>query len=447
MREEFLHYLWRLARFDLRGLQTTEGEPLTIHQFGVLNGDAGPDFTDARLRIGDLQWAGQVEMHLRSSEWTAHGHSSDPAYDSVILHVVLEEDEVIYRSDGTRIPCLELHERIPAGIRNRYWRLLHNEYWVPCETQLAQVGDPVRALWLQRVLAERLSRKAADYTAGWERVGRDHESAFYRLLARAMGGRVNGEAMDVLTTSLPLRIILKHKHSLLQLEALFFGQSGLLPEPTEQEDGYVTRLRREYSLLRVKYDLAPLPVTVWRFLRMRPSNFPTVRIAQLACLYYRSGQLFGKVLAAADARELQAMFVVGLSNYWQTHYRFGAEVERRPRRMGEQMVRTILINAVAPALFAYGRLRQDERYRERAIDLLDQLPAEQNTVTRNWRKLGWEARNAGESQALIELRNGYCTPSRCTSCSVGCAILNQEPEAGAPRLTLNEAARAYALTA
>jgi hypothetical protein len=179
---------------------------------------------------------------------------------------------------------------------------------------------------------------------------------------------------------------------------------------------------------------------------MRPNNFPTVRIAQLACLYHRSGQLFGKALAAADTRELRSMFVVGLSNYWQTHYRFGAEVERRPRRMGDQMVRTILINAVAPALFGYGKLRQDERYCERAVALLDQLPAEQNSVINHWRKLGWEARNAGESQALLELKTTYCTPTRCTSCSVGCAILKEARDGDAPRLTLNEAARAYALT-
>ena len=262
-------------------------------------------------------------MHLKSSDWYAHGHQDDPAYDSVILHVVLEEDQVVYRQNGTRIPCLELRGRIPSGIRNTYWRLLHNERWVPCAGQLEGIASPVRAMWLQRMLTERLERKARAFGQLLDRSDRDWEAAFYHLLARSMGGQVNGDAMEMLARSLPLRILQKHKHSLLQLEALLFGQSGLLPEAGDEDDPYVVRLRREYALLRIKYELSPIPPTAWRFLRMRPNNFPTVRIAQLACLYHRSGQLFGKALAAADHRELTNMFAVTLSNYWKDHYRFG----------------------------------------------------------------------------------------------------------------------------
>ncbi len=445
MKEEFLHYLWRLARFDLRDLRTTGGEPLTIQQFGTHNTDAGPDFDDARLRIGALQWAGKVELHVYSSEWYAHRHEEDPAYDGVILHVVLEEDRPVYRRDGTRIPCLELKGRIPGGIRNRYWRLLHNEYWVPCQTQLQHVAPPIRNLFLQRVLAERLTRRAEDFTARLDASGRDWEDAFYRSLARSLGGTVNGEAMELLASALPLRILLKHKHSLLQLEALLFGQSGLLPEEVAEEDAYLKRLRREYALLRVKHRLRPLPATAWRFLRMRPNNFPTLRIAQLAGLYHRSGQLFGKALAAADVRELHHMFNVRLSGYWRDHYRFGPAGDPHAHRLGEVAIQSILINAVAPAYFTYGKLRGDARYHDRALELLESLPAERNAVIGRWRKLDWTARSAAESQALLELKKYYCDPTRCTACAVGCAILNRRGGDDAPLLTLQEETFAYHL--
>ena len=446
MREDLLHYLWRLARFDLRDLRTTEGHPITIRQFGVHNHHAGPDFDDARITIDGLQWAGRVEMHLKSSDWYAHGHQDDPVYDSVILHVVLEEDQPVYRRDGSRIPCLELSGRIPTGLRNTYWRLLHNERWVPCAGQLTTVAPPVRAVWLQRVLAERLQRKADAFSDILRQTDRDWESAFYRVIARGLGGKVNGDAMDMLAASLPLRILQKHKHSLLQLEALVFGQSGLLPAAEDDEAAYVTRLRREYALLKVKHDLRPIPATVWRFLRMRPNNFPTVRLAQLACLYHRSGQLFGKALAAADETELRNMFVVELSNYWRDHYRFGATTQRRTGRLGESAIRSLLINAVAPAYFAYGVHRADERYREKAVSLLETLPPEQNAVIRHWQKLGWEARTAAESQALLEQKTAYCEATRCTSCAVGCALLNRTTDDDAPLLSVNEEARVYALT-
>ena len=446
MKEDFLHYLWRLARFDLRDLRSTTGEPLTIQQFGTYNTDAGPDFDDARIRIGDLQWAGKVELHVYSSEWYAHRHETDPAYDGVVLHVVLEEDRPVYRRDGSRIPCLELKGRIPGGIRNRYWRLLHNEYWVPCQTQLQHVARPVRNLFLQRVLAERLTRRAEEFTRRLEAGGRDWEDAFYRSLARALGGKVNAGAMEMLAASLPLRVLLKHKHSLLQLEALLFGQSGLLPHEEEGEDPYVRRLRREYSLLRVKHGLRALPAAAWRFLRMRPNNFPTLRIAQLAGLYHRSGQLFGKALAAADEKELQHMFDVRLSGYWRDHYRFGPAGNAHAHRLGEVAIHSILINAVAPAYFTYGKLRADARYHDRALELLESLPPERNAVVDHWRKLDWTARSAAESQALLELKKQYCDPTRCTSCAVGSAILNRTEGDDAPLLTLQEETRIYHLT-
>ena len=449
MREDFIHYVWRQARFDLRDLKTTEGEPLSVQHFGTHNTNAGPDFSSGQVRIAGMQWAGNIEMHVRASDWYDHGHQNDPAYDNVILHVVHEEDRPVYRRNGERIPCLELRGRIPAGLLKRYWRLLHTENWVPCQHSLQAVDHSTRRHWLDQLIMRRLTARASQFTDRMEHNRRDWEEAFYQLLARALGGRVNAEAMDMLARSLPLRTLLKHKHSLLQLEALLFGQSGLLPEQQDGEETYVTLLRREYALLQTKHELRPIPATAWRYLRLRPNNFPTVRIAQFAAMLHRTGQLFGKSLAAADTRELINMFEVSLSNYWREHFRFGKTAKPAARRLGDGTVKSILINTVAPALYAYGRQRGDERYEQRAFDLLRKLPPESNIILRKWSQLGWDAEHAADSQALLELKKNYCTPVRCTDCAIGCHVLSRNYDQGGhePLLTLNEEAQVYRLMA
>ncbi len=449
MREDFLHFLWRQARFDLRELKTTTGATLSIQDFGRHNKDAGPDFSGGQVRIDGFQWAGNIELHLKSSEWYAHKHDTDAAYDNVILHVVLNEDRPVYRRNGERIPCLELQGRIPAGILRVYWRMQHNEHWIPCQYQLQQISLPDRKKWLEELITFRLRNKAQRFSQRMEHTHRDWEEAFYQSLARALGGRVNADAMDMLSRSVPLRVLLKHKHSLLQLEALLFGQSGLIPEASAQEDDYLVLLRREYTLLRVKYGLTPIPLTAWRYLRLRPNNFPTIRIAQLAAMLHRTGQLFGKSLAAADAKELMNMFEVKLSNYWRTHYRFGKAGRASQRRLGSGTVRSILINTIAPALIAYGEQRSDPRFRERGLQLLRALPAENNLILRKWAELGWGAQNAGESQALLELKTNFCDQRRCVDCAIGCQLLNRSynREEDGPLLTLNEEASVWGLMA
>lgn len=446
MREDFIHFLWRQARFDLRDLKTTTGAPISIQHFGIHNQDAGPDFSGGQIRIDGVQWAGNIEMHVNASEWYEHRHDNDPAYDNVILHVVYEEDRPVYRSNGQRIPCLELHGRIPAGIYQSYWRLQHNEYWIPCQHQIQRIGEPDRKNWLDQVLRERISAKSKRISERFIHNGRDWEETFYQFLARALGGRVNADAMEMLARSLPLRVLLKHKHSLLQLEALFFGQSGLIPEHEKEEHAYVTLLRREYQLLQVKYQLRPVPVTAWRYLRLRPNNFPTIRIAQLATMVFRTGQLFGKSLAAASPKELANMFEVELSNYWRTHYRFGKEGQAGRRKLGTVMVHSILINTVAPALVAYSKHRLDERYEDRALDILRGLPAENNKVIRKWSALGLKPENAADSQALLQLKQNYCEKTRCTDCAIGCKLLatTYASDSG-PLLSINEQAQVYAV--
>lgn len=422
MQEDFLHYLWRNGRFDLRQLLTTEGQPILIEKLGDHNTDAGPDFSNARILIAGMRWAGNVEIHRKASEWYDHGHERDPAYDNVILHVVMEEDRPVFRSNGERIPALELQDRIPAGLITNYRRLMRQENWIPCEPQWATVPDKLRERWLEQLELIRLERRANELQSIYLTEGqRDWESLFYRRLARSLGGKVNGEAMEALARSMPIRILLRHAGRRIQLEALLFGQSGLLLKRDEEE--YAQLLLREYHLLRQKYKLTPLPRTIWRYLRLRPANFPDIRIAQLAGLLSNGGTLFGKALAAANPRELENMFSLDLSHYWRDHYRLGGPVNRRTKKLGRASIHSLLINAVAPSFLLYGRLRSDERFVDRAYALLRELPAENNAIIRGWTKLGKTADNAAEAQALLELKTQYCDQRRCLECAIGRYLL------------------------
>lgn len=422
MQEDFLHYLWRLKRFDLRDLRTTRGEPIQVQQFGQLNTHAGPDFTDARIRIGDTLWAGNVEMHLKASDWERHRHQEDSAYDNVILHVVLEEDTRVRRHNGSDLPCLELKQRIPARLSKVYLKLLHNENWIPCQSQLVQVTQLTRELWLDRMLVERLEQKTETIRRTLERNKRNWEETFFQCLARSFGVKVNADPFGQLARSLSLTLLGRHRDNLLQLEALLFGQSGLLKDG-DFEDAYPARLYKEYQHLAHKYKLTPMPAAAWKFLRLRPANFPTLRIAQLATLFHQSGHLFSKVLAVRHIREVENMFEVHLSNYWKTHYVFDKESPRQVKSLGQSTIHLFIINTIAPFLFLYGKERKEPAFQDRAFQLLEQVPAEDNRVIRNWRQLGMEPQSAHQSQALLQLKKHYCDQRRCLQCAIGSAIL------------------------
>lgn len=423
MREDFLHYLWRFQRFDHHHLLTTQGETIHIVDTGQPNPHAGPDFLQARVRIGGTLWAGNVEMHLRASEWAAHGHGDDRHYDNVILHVVLEEDQPVLRANGERLPCLELQRRVPPGLNKVYWRLLHQADWIPCAPQFDSVPSLTHTLWLERLLVQRLESRTDAIGQRLAANNGDWEETFYQLLATGLGSKVNAEPFELLSRSLPLKLLLRHKAQLLQMEALLFGQAGLLEE--EMQDDYPQRLQREYQFLRRKYDLTPIPTAAWKFLRMRPANFPTVRLAQLATSLYQSGHLFSKILAARDLTELENMFEVKLSNYWWTHYRFDKESPRRAKQLGRTTIHLLVINVIAPLLFFYGKHRGDTQYQDRALRLLEETPAEKNHVIEGWRGLGLSPDSAGQSQALLELKHHYCDRRRCLHCAVGHVLLKE----------------------
>ena len=421
MRENFLHYLWRMKRLDLADLQTTQGEAITIHNFGSHNHHAGPDFLNAKIQIGETLWAGNVEMHLQSSEWLLHKHQEDAAYNNVILHVVLEEDQPILRASGERIPCLEIKKRIPLKLINVYQKLLHNEHWIPCQHHFYHVSDLTKNLWLDRMLVERLEQKTEAIEQTLQGNNGNWEETFYQFLARNFGVKVNSQPFTALAQSLPLMTLAKHKNNAFQVEALLFGQAGLLEK--EFVDDYPRQLKKEYQFLQKKYTLVPIDGVSWRFLRMRPANFPTIRIAQFATLIHQSVHLFSKILEIKKVEQIENLFDVQLSDYWVSHYVFDKASTTRQKSLGKNAIHLLVINTIVPFLFLYGKLKAETAYKDLALQLLEELPPEKNSTIDNWKKLGMSPQSAYQTQALLQLKNEYCSAQRCLECGIGGAIL------------------------
>lgn len=421
IREDLLHYIWKTKRFHLQELLSTEGEPIEIQDFGTHNPNAGPDFLNAKVKIGDTLWAGNVEMHVQASEWLKHGHSKDAAYENVILHVVLEEDAPILRTSGTRIPCLTMRKRIPPKLAATYQQLLHTEHWIPCATQFGEVPEITKHFWLDRLLVERLEQKTNLIQTCLETNQFNWEETFYQVLARNFGVKVNAEPFERLAQSIPLLTLAKHKDQAFQIEALLFGQAGLLDVTFNDE--YPKRLQKEYQFLQKKHQLTPMRAVNWKFLRLRPANFPSIRIAQFAQLIYQSTHLFRKLLEAENVQQIEQLFQVQLGDYWHTHYVFDKPSKLRKKTLGAATVRLLLINTVAPFLFLYGAQKAEDRYQKRALELLEALPPESNTIITGWKALGMKPESAYQTQALIQLKNVYCTKKRCLECAVGNAIL------------------------
>lgn len=423
MKEELLHYIWRFQAYQSTSLCTTQQESLQIIKPGFYNTDAGPDFRESEIILGTTRWYGHVEIHLRSSDWIKHGHTEDLAYQNVILHVVLEEDEPILRANGTRIPCLELQTRIRPELLHTYRKLYQKPSTIPCAGMLPRVPELTRRLWLDRLQIERLEARAQRTLQCLEENTGDWETTFYQLLGRGLGLRVNQEAFQELTRRTPLAILRRHRDQLFQLEALLFGQAGLLP--TDGEDSYPLELRKEYLFLQKKYQLTPMTGQEWKFSRMRPAGFPTIRIAQLAMLLHRTDHLFSRMVVVERVSDIYHILAVKVSNYWATHYRFGKLTTFAEKRLGKQAIDQIIINIIVPFLFAYGQVRASEKHRERAGQLLEQVAAEGNHILRAWKKLGMEAGHAGDSQALLQLRKEYCDAHRCLECGIGTWLLRQ----------------------
>jgi hypothetical protein len=421
MKEDLLHYIWRTKRFDAADLKTTQGEQVNIISFGQHNNHAGPDFLNARIRIGSTEWAGNVEMHSQASDWIKHQHGTDNAYNNVILHVVFEEDVPVLRPTGERIPCVELKCRIAKILYSQYARLQFNERRIACEGQQQNVPGMIWNAWLERLLIERLQRKTSPIEREMGLCKNDREEVFYRLLARHFGVNVNADPFERLARSLPLIIIDKHRHDPLAVEALLFGQAGLLQG--DFKDEYPQRLQREYEFLKGKYGLQPIHRSEWKLLRLRPANFPTIRIAQFAALMGKTPRLFSRILWAGHFKEIHYILQTEVSEYWQSHYVFDKPSGTKAKKLGLSTMRLITINAIVPMLFHYGRSKQEEVFVDKALALLHDLPPEKNRIISDWDALGIPAADAARSQALIQLRKEYCHKKKCLQCMVGNKLL------------------------
>lgn len=421
--ERFLHYIWQFQLFEHQGLQSADGELIQIIHTGLLNHHAGPDFLDARIQIGKTLWAGHIEIHKKSSDWLQHNHQEDGAYENVVLHVVYEHDQAIHRQDGTVIPTLALKDKIAENYIKKYWLLLQNQQWIPCQSQFKGVLEfPMRfSLWLDRLVVDRLEQKTKPIHQLLAQNNNNWEQAFYQFLARGFGAKVNADAFEQLAKSLPLLILAKHKNNLTQLEALLFGQAGLLEKELEEE--YPLALKKEYTFLQKKYKLHPLQASSWKFGRIRPANFPTIRIAQLAKLIQQSTHLFSKILEAETVKDIHQLFNLKLQNYWLTHYQFDKETQKRNKSLGKNAIDLLLINTIIPFLFVYAKAKADNSYQDKALNWLSQLPAETNSIVSNWENLGLKVTSAQDSQALLQLKNVYCNEKRCLECTVGDLIM------------------------
>ncbi len=423
--EEFLHYIWENRLFEKVGMKTTAGEAISVIQQGKRNSDAGPDFFNARVKIGDTEWAGNVEIHVLASDWQKHRHQNDRAYDNVVLHVVENCDTEIARSNGETIPTLEL--KYPAYLRKNYQKLLDARTWIACEESFHRIDPIVLQLGFNRLMIERLENKTDEIVARLTHNNNDWNETFYQLLARSFGFKVNNVPFELLARSLPINILGKHRNDLFQLEALMFGNSGLLNDQLLGDDYYL-KLREEYSFLYKKYGLKGIESHLWKFLRLRPVNFPTVRISQLAALIQGSETLFSKILEIDQIESLKELFRVQASEYWNTHYHFNkASKSKVPKELGDASAQILIINVVVPFLFVYGEKQNKQHLKNRALDFLEQLPAEQNSIVAKWEKLGVKARSAFESQALLQLKNRYCEAKKCLNCPVGTKLVS-DPE-------------------
>lgn len=425
--EALLHYVWRHKIYPLEPLQTTKQQRIEVIDAGLPNRHAGPDFFNAKLKINDVLWVGNVEIHTHASEWYTHGHDHDPLYDNVILHVVEEEDTEVFRSNGELLPTLILHP--PKEIVQRYEELRKAEFYPPCYEIIPSLSRLTIHSWLSALQVERFQQKAEGILARLQRLEGDWEACLFTTLARNFGFSLNGDAFELWAGRLNFKALAKHRDQLFQIEAIFFGQAGLLEDTPINADDYYLKLQAEYHYLHQKFSLsAPMDAAAWRMLRLRPSNFPHVRIAQLAYLYHHSEALFSSMMEARDVVTALNLLQTKADAYWRTHYVFNTPSIACEKRIGAGSLNLILINTVIPMLYAYGMHRGSEELCERATSFLESLKAENNHIIRMWEQCGLSVTSASDSQALIQLKKQYCDRRDCLRCKFGYEYLKGRGE-------------------
>ena len=424
MKEEFLHYLWKYSLFDGDKLLDNQGNKIYVINPGEYNRDSGPDFFNARIKTGGIEWAGNIELHIKASDFLNHRHNTDPSYDNLILHVVAENDRKVFNSRGEELPTVVLS--FDPQLFERYTCLVNNPFIIACQEDIRILDTLLIRSWLGSLVIERLQGKADYIMKEYASTGNDWEETFYRLLSRYFGFRVNTEPFGMLASALPFRIIRKHSDNIFQIEALLFGTAGMLEEGLFREavnDNYFLALIKEYKILSAKYSLKPLHGWIWKFARLRPANFPTIRISQLAAMLSVTGGLFSRTLESSDITSLRSLFEVRASEYWNSHFVFGRKGRSMPKCSGSQAADILLINAVIPLLFVYGKSRDSGLICERALSFLEDIGPEDNSVIREWQRSGLIADSAFSSQALLQLRNEYCKRRRCLECRIGAKLI------------------------
>lgn len=419
MNEYLLHYLWKNSLYAPGALTTTEREQVVVLSPGKYNTNAGPDFLEARVKIGNTLWVGNVELHLRTSDWLKHHHDQDEAYRHIILHVVYEDD---FTLSGCNFPTLELKAHLNQPVIERYQGLMSARPAILCTHRLKQVPELIWQSWLDRLLLERWEHRLKEWEGLWIQADKDWRTLLYYRLATNFGFHVNRDAFLELALSLPLNVLARHRKDLFTLEALLFGQSGLLP--VDSPDTYTAALEKEYHFLRRKYQLIAMPAHHWRFMRLRPPNFPTIRIAQFAMLVHTSLELFAKIMEIRTEKELLPMLNIRASAYWDTHYRFGEATEENVvKKLGKDSVHNILLNTVAPMQYLYAKLQGKDNLQESSMTLLQSVRPENNHIIRQWQDVNIVPVDGAQSQALLQLFHNYCSARNCLDCAVGNHIL------------------------
>ena len=423
--EELLHYVWKHRLLPLGPLLTTDGREVEVIDPGLHNRNAGPDFFNAKVRLDGTLWVGNVEIHQRSADWYQHGHDRDARYNNVVLHVTGLADADVLTEDGHYLPQLVLH--VPDDVKEHYEELLHTDKYPPCYKIIADLSPLLVHAWMAALQTERLEQKTQAISQRARQADGSWEDAYFQTLARNFGFGINGDAFEQWARAVPLSAVGKHRDDLFQVEAIFMGQAGLLqPESVPERyradalaEGYFARLRNEYLYLQHKFQLQPIDHALWRFLRLRPQNFPHIRIAQLATLYYERRTSLSALIECRDVEALRQLLATHVTPYWETHYTFGSESTKSSKQLSKASADLLIINTAIPMFFAVGRHRQKEELCDRAFDLLEQMRAEKNHIITMWQECGLPVRNAGDSQALIQLKREYCDRKDCLRCRFG----------------------------
>ena len=430
--EQLLHYTWKHKMLPLTGLTTDDGREVEVIDPGLQNRNAGPDFFNAKVKIGGTLWVGNVEIHHRSSDWHLHGHDRDPRYDNVVLHVCETIDGEVQNSVGHYIPQVQLS--VPQRIRDNYDELQKTDQYPPCYRIIPDLTRLTVHAWLAALQTERLERKTEDIRRRAERCGGSWEDAYFVTMARNYGFSVNSDTFEQWAYNVPLQAVGHHRDDLFQIEAIFMGQAGLLeldtvPQHYQQDalgDGYFTKLQNEYRYLAHKFGMKPMDSSLWNFLRLRPQNFPHIRLSQLANLYHQRKAGLSQLLECTTVEQLKALLSSHVTPYWETHYTFGSLSAKNEKHLSYGSLNLLIINTAIPMLFAVGRHRQKEELCDRAINLLEQLKPENNYIIRLWQQCGLPVQSAGDSQALIQLKKEYCDRRDCLRCRIGYEYLKRK---------------------